>query len=100
MNKIGKLSVFIVLSFVVFISVAANAESLAITKSDSIETVLKRYTDKRVTVKLTSGEELSGKVIIVTGKLLHLSELSGREFFDAAISVSDVSTVIVRVRDK
>ena len=100
MNKIGKLGIFFFLSFVLLISAGANAEQLNITKSDSIETVLKRNTDKRVTVKLASGEELSGKVTAVTGKLLHLSELSGREFFDAAISMSEVSAVIVRVRDK
>jgi hypothetical protein len=46
----------------------------------------------------SSGEELTGKVGKVTGKLLVLQELSGKEFFDAAVNLEKISAVIVRAK--
>lgn len=36
----------------------------------------------------------------VAGNVVHLSELSGREFFDAVVSLDRVSAVVVRVRQR
>ena len=98
--KHSGIGIYVAIALMFILPVIAHSEPLTITKSDTIEAVLKRYTDARVTVKLKSGEELSGKVKVVTGKLLQLTELSGKEFFDAAVVLDDVSAVIVRVRDK
>jgi len=39
-------------------------------------------------------------VIKVGDRVLHLAELSGREFCGAAIRLDQISAVIVRVREK
>jgi hypothetical protein len=49
---------------------------------------------------MKSGEKIGGKVEKVAEKLVHLSQLSGAEFFDAAIDTADVSAVIVRTKSK
>jgi len=52
-----------------------------------------------VTVKLDSGDELTGKVGEVTGKLVVLQALSGKEFFDAVINTDDIAAVLVRSKE-
>ena len=49
---------------------------------------------------MKSGEKIGGKVEKVGDKLVHLSQLSGTEFFDAAVDTSDVAAVIVRTKTK
>ena len=53
-----------------------------------------------MSVVLTTGQELSGVVSSVGDKVVHLSELSGREFFDAAVSLEHIRAVVVRVRGR
>ena len=66
------------------LSPVAQAAELRVSENDTVESVLKAQKG-RVTVRLRSGQELSGTVRAVTGKMLHLGALSGREFFDAAV---------------
>lgn len=49
---------------------------------------------------MKSGEKIGGKVEKVGDKLVHLSQLTGAEFFDAAVDTSDVAAVIVRTKSK
>jgi len=77
----------------------AAAESPQIGKDDTLHTVLASQKGKQATVKLASGEELTGKVGEVTGKLVLLQALSGKEFFDAVINLEDVAAVIIRARE-
>jgi hypothetical protein len=52
---------------------------------------------KAVELHLRSGEKMGGKVAGVTENVVHLSNLTGAEFFDAFIDVKDISAVVVRV---
>jgi hypothetical protein len=52
---------------------------------------------KSVELHLRSGEKMGGKVAQVTDNIVHLSNLTGAEYFDAFIDVKDVSAVVVRV---
>ena len=54
---------------------------------------------KKVTVVLQSGTELSGKVKDVGNNTLTLSELSGKELFDAVVDLDDISAVQFRARE-
>ena len=53
-----------------------------------------------VELRMNSGEKIGGKVEKVGDKLVHLSALSGAEFYDAAVDVSHVSAVVVRTKTK
>ena len=70
---------------------------LTVQPGDTIQKTLEGQQGKKVTVRLLAGEELTGKVKTVTKELLHLSALSGRDYFDAVVDVNKVSAVIVRV---
>jgi len=75
------------------------AEPLSVGGDDSIQSVLSAHQGKRVTVKLESGE-LTGKVGEVNGKIVHLVELSGKDFFDAVVSIKEIEAIVIRVRNK
>lgn len=93
------LSMFALLAALFVFSGVIYAEPLTVGNDDSIQTILAANQGNRVTIKLKSGDELSGKVGNVTQKLLVLQELTGKEFYDAAIDIEKVAAVIVRARN-
>lgn len=96
-NKI--LSTFILLTGMLMLSHTTIAEPLTVKGDDDIESVLKAHNGKRVTVKLNSGDELTGTVGALGNDLVHLRELSGKEFFDAVVDTDEVSAVIIRTKE-
>jgi hypothetical protein len=68
--------------------------------SDTILSILQKNTGQAVELRMKSGEKIGGKVEKVGDKLVHLSQLTGAEFFDAAVDTSDVAAVIVRTKSK
>lgn len=74
------------------------AEPIVVSDSDSLQTVLVANKDKRVTIKLRSGSELTGKVGTVNAEIVHLIELSGKEYFDAVIHMNKIEALIIRTR--
>jgi hypothetical protein len=52
---------------------------------------------KNVELHLRSGEKMGGKIAQVTDNIVHLSNLTGAEYFDAFVDVKDISAVVVRV---
>jgi len=95
----SRVLVFVVLFCCMNWSQAAIAAELSIKSGDSIQKVLEDYKGKRITVRMNGNDELTGKVRAVTKDLLHLGELTGRDFFDAIIEISRISVVIVRVKE-
>jgi hypothetical protein len=68
--------------------------------SDTILSVLQRYVGQSVELRMKSGEKIGGKVEKVGIKLVQLSQLTGAEFFDAAVDAEDVAAVVVRTKSK
>lgn len=79
---------------------AAEEQTLDLNSPDVVKHALEQQIGKRVKVKLTSGQDLDGKVAKVGSSAVLLSELSGMEFFDATVRLDQVAAVIVRVRTK
>ena len=81
---------------------AASAQDakLEVRSGDVVKTVLDRQVGKRVALVLTTGPELSGVVTAVGDHVVHLSELAGREFFDAVVSLDRISAVVIRARGR
>lgn len=65
---------------------------------DTIEHFLTGQKGRRVTVRLGSGEDLTGTVREVTGPLVHLSDLAGPAFADAVIVTKSIAAVLVGAR--
>ena len=81
-----------------FFPLVLQAEGLSVSGEDTVQSILSANQDKRVIIRLVSGGELTGKVGTVNGKVVHLMELSGREFFDAVVSLDQIEAVIIRTR--
>ncbi|MFI5180908.1 MAG: hypothetical protein ACHQPI_05925 [Thermoanaerobaculia bacterium] len=76
----------------------AKKAVLQVDKADTVRTVLLRQIDKKVTLVLAPGQELTGTVRSVGDGVVLLSEISGRDFYDAAVDLQKVSAVLVKVR--
>ena len=68
--------------------------------TDTMRTVLERQVGQVVDLRLESGEKMGGKIEKVTDKLVHLSALSGAEFYDAVVDIEGISAVTVRTKTK
>ena len=77
----------------------ALAADLKVAAGDTVESVLAAQKDKRVTVRLRSGQELTGTVRMVGSRVVQLGGLTGREFFDAVVPLDAVEAVLVRTKD-
>jgi hypothetical protein len=77
----------------------ALAQEFKVGAAATVESLITTQKGKRVTVRLRSGQELTGVVREVTPKLVHLGGLSGREFFDAVVALEAVEAVIVRTKE-
>ena len=53
---------------------------------------------KRVTLRLSGGQELTGVLRETTGKLVVLGGVACREFFDAVIALEKVEAVLIRTK--
>ena len=74
------------------------AAQLTIGAGDGIEAALRAHGAKRVTLRVRSGQELTGVVRSVNARVVHLGAISGREFFDAVVPVEAIDAVLIRVK--
>ena len=93
------------LIFVAILTAVIGASSFAQDKASlqsnaTVVTLLQGSAGKSVELNLRSGEKLGGKVAQVTDNIVHLSNLTGAEYFDAFVDVKDISAVVVRVAGK
>ena len=58
--------------------------------------ILQGNAGKTVELHLNSGEKIGGKVHQVTDNVVHLSNLTGAEYFDGFINTKDISAVVIR----
>lgn len=78
----------------------AQDTKLEVRDADSVKSVLERHVGKRVALVMASGPDLTGTVVKVGERVVHLGELQGRELFDAAVSLDRITAVVVRVRSR
>jgi hypothetical protein len=73
-----------------------HAQGIALSKTDTVATIVAAQKGKRISLRLNSGQELTGVVRDLTDGVVVLESLSGRELFEAAIPFDAVEAVIVR----
>ncbi len=81
-----------------FVLPAFSAE-LDVKPNDSVESLLAAQKGKRVTLKTRSGQEITGTVKFVSGRLVQVTQVAGKEFFDAVVPLDAVEAVLVRTKD-
>jgi hypothetical protein len=84
------------LTLLVAMALSAQANTLAPAKESTQGTLLQTQVGKQVELRLKSGEKISGKVAFVGDSVVHLTALTSMEMFEASVSLSDISAVIVR----
>lgn len=47
---------------------------------------------------LNSGQRLSGRILAVGKRCVHMTELVGKEFFDAMVAIEEIAAIEMRVR--
>jgi hypothetical protein len=77
--------------------VAAVCSSLS---AQTVLSILQGSTGKTVELHLNSGEKIGGRVEQVSDNVVHLSHLTGAEFFDAFVDGKDISAVVIRTGGK
>ena len=87
---------------VTIVAVAASCsvfaeEKAALQPNATVVSLLQGSAGKSVELHLRSGEKMGGKIAQVTDNIVHLSNLTGAEYFDAFVDVKDISAVVVRV---
>ena len=82
------------------LTATAFADKLAFDPADTVASILKKQTGPKVELRIKSGEKLGGKVEAVGEKAVHLSALTGQDFFDAVVMIDDISAVLVRTGGK
>jgi hypothetical protein len=66
----------------------------------TILSILQSCAGQTVELHLRSGEKMGGKVDKTTDKVVHLSQLTGAEFFEAFVDVKDILAIVVRTKNK
>ncbi len=77
---------------------AAEATTFDVSADDVIKANLDKMVGQSITLRLDSGEEMGGVVSKVGDTAVHLSSLTGKEFFDAIIPLDRVNAIVVRVK--
>jgi len=91
--------VFLITAAISCAAVPATGAELRVGGSDTVQTVLAAQKGARATVRLRSGQELTGVVREVNARVVHLGTLTGREFFDAVVPLEAVDAVLVRTKE-
>ncbi|MGH7259077.1 MAG: hypothetical protein ACREI9_00160 [Nitrospiraceae bacterium] len=79
---------------------SGSANDLDLNSPDSIRLNLDKFVGDRITVSLIGGGELQGVVSKVGTTTLYITELTGKEFFDAVVRLDHISAVTVKMRNK
>ncbi len=79
---------------------SAQEAKFEIKASATISDVLQDRVGKRTTIRTQSGEDIEGTVVTVGNSVVHVTNLAGKEFYDAVISIDRISAVIIRVRNR
>jgi hypothetical protein len=93
-------------SFFIVVIVALGYSNLSaqtkidLQPSDTVLSILQGSTGQTVELRLRSGEKMGGKVEKVTDNVVHLSQLTGAEFFDGFIDTKDIDAIVIRTKGK
>lgn len=76
----------------------AEEKKMEINTSQSVKQILDSFAGKRVTVKTDAGESIEGTVTSVGDHVVHISKLSGKDYYDAVVVIQRISAVVFKAR--
>ena len=90
---------WLAVALVLALAAGVAAAELKVAPADTVESVLAAQKGRKVTLRLRSGQETGGMVTMVSAKLVQLSSVTGKEFFDAVVPLEAIEAVFVRTKD-
>ncbi len=78
----------------------AEETAFKLKPGETMREVLAEFSGKVLALRLESGEELEGTVTMVGNSLVQISKLTGKEFYDAVVSIDKISAVRMRTRSR
>lgn len=79
---------------------SVSVNDLDLNSPESIRVNLEKFLGERVTLSLIGGGELQGVVSKIGTTALYITELTGREFFDAVVRLDHISAMTIKMRNK
>ena len=64
----------------------------------TVKDILSENINKRVIVRMDTGDALEGTVSKVGDGLVHISKISGKDFYDAVVRMDKINAVLFKVR--
>ncbi|PYK40790.1 MAG: hypothetical protein DME60_06800 [Verrucomicrobia bacterium] len=71
-------------------------DKIGLQPNATVLSILQGSAGKTVELHLNSGEKIGGKIQQVTDNVVHLSHLTGAEYFDGFINTKDISAIVIR----
>ncbi len=78
----------------------AEEAAFKLKPGETMREVLSEHSGKVLALRLDSGEEIEGTVTMVGNSLVQISKLTGKEFYDAVVSIDKISAVRMRTRSR
>ncbi len=97
-SKPSLLPVFLVL--LLAIGSAFGQTKIDLQSSDTMQTILEKQIGQTVEFRMRSGEKIGGKIEKLNDKLVHLSALTGADYFDGVVALDSIAAVVVRAKSK
>ncbi|HUL31980.1 MAG TPA: hypothetical protein VLZ03_16130 [Thermodesulfobacteriota bacterium] len=98
MRKMVALGLIVLVCSLICTNLFAEEKKYDLNPAFGIKDILKENMGKRVYVRMESGEEILGIVAKVGDQLVQISEVAGRDFYDAAIRIDRINAVMFKVR--
>jgi len=92
------LGLIVAVSMIASQSIVAAQDKIELRQDIGIKEALIQFTGKRVSVTLDSGTAYEGILTKVGDHLVHISRLTGKEYFDALIRIEKISGLVVRTK--
>jgi hypothetical protein len=86
--------------FFVLATTGVAENTIDLQPNDTIQSVLQRQIGQPVELRMKSGEKLGGKLEKLNDKMVHLTQLTGAEYFDAVVAMENIGAVVVRAKAK
>lgn len=99
MNDRNAFSMMLAGALLAGLATPAAAAELRVSGSDTVQSVLAAQKGARVTVRVRSGQEITGVVKEAGGRVVQLGAVGGKEYFDAVVPIEAVDAVFIRTRE-
>lgn len=94
------LSLLSLLALCVAATSALAESTIDLQPNDTMQTVLQSHVGQPIELRMKSGEKIGGKLQKLNDKVVHLTQLTGAEYFDAVVAIDDIAAVVVRAKTK